>query len=392
MDDKFIDVRANLLAFLLEAASAHHSTDLWIDAFCIDQDSPLERNHQVRQMGAIYANAQQVMVWLGTDGRKASILSGLSNTEARRSREYEDMKYLSQNSYWKRAWITQEISLARSVLLMGKGAGINSQHLQYSARSRLARQCGMRQREPQKENLLALLHEYRSQKCYNRRDIVYSLLSLCQDGQRVIVDYTTSVTDVVRSVMMACKGHLCICSGSIIATALHQPAIIDDQFPGILVYHVKYNRYSGGLDSRLCPDCGWNIYPDPLPPGHYVCLRRLCPGMLFHVHWYDIEGSRARLCVLNRRSRTKFMSTKARVSNFATKSSALHSKLDTCSLRLPISFLFDLGPGVWNSSYPSELYKHLKHEKGFMRLYRASEENPPGPMVWVVDRPALASH
>jgi len=37
----------------------------WIDALCIDQNNTKEKNHQVKQMGKIYANAYRVVSWLG---------------------------------------------------------------------------------------------------------------------------------------------------------------------------------------------------------------------------------------------------------------------------------------------------------------------------------------
>ncbi|KAF2452112.1 hypothetical protein P171DRAFT_321969, partial [Karstenula rhodostoma CBS 690.94] len=40
---------------------------LWIDAFCIDQSNIRELNHQVAQMRDIYAAADSVIVWLGSD-------------------------------------------------------------------------------------------------------------------------------------------------------------------------------------------------------------------------------------------------------------------------------------------------------------------------------------
>jgi SpoVK/Ycf46/Vps4 family AAA+-type ATPase len=39
---------------------------LWIDAICIDQDSLIERNHQVSLMGEIYKAANHVFIWLGS--------------------------------------------------------------------------------------------------------------------------------------------------------------------------------------------------------------------------------------------------------------------------------------------------------------------------------------
>jgi hypothetical protein len=35
----------------------------WVDAVCIDQTSMPERNHQVRRMGKIYAQATDIIAW-----------------------------------------------------------------------------------------------------------------------------------------------------------------------------------------------------------------------------------------------------------------------------------------------------------------------------------------
>jgi hypothetical protein len=38
---------------------------LWIDAICIDQKNPKERNEQVPRMDRIYGHAESVCIWLG---------------------------------------------------------------------------------------------------------------------------------------------------------------------------------------------------------------------------------------------------------------------------------------------------------------------------------------
>ena len=38
---------------------------LWVDALCINQDDDEERSQQVQQMGAIYSQAERVLIWLG---------------------------------------------------------------------------------------------------------------------------------------------------------------------------------------------------------------------------------------------------------------------------------------------------------------------------------------
>jgi hypothetical protein len=62
-------VRQNLWDFLDRARHDHrlNTEQLWIDALCIDQENVAERQHQVRQMGDIYANAEVVVSWLGIE-------------------------------------------------------------------------------------------------------------------------------------------------------------------------------------------------------------------------------------------------------------------------------------------------------------------------------------
>ena len=38
---------------------------LWVDALCIDQSHNTERGQQVSQMGRVYSNAKDVLMWLG---------------------------------------------------------------------------------------------------------------------------------------------------------------------------------------------------------------------------------------------------------------------------------------------------------------------------------------
>jgi len=56
---------------------------MWIDAICINQNDISERNNQVRQMGAIYSQASQVVVWLGEEtgdsGRAIAFLEKIGN-------------------------------------------------------------------------------------------------------------------------------------------------------------------------------------------------------------------------------------------------------------------------------------------------------------------------
>jgi hypothetical protein len=108
---------------------------LCIDAICINQDSTREKNFQVRQMGTIYLQAKNVLIWLG---RPPPHLCGWEkqhaeriafNTISRLSRlspdpsswdpedklevaELDGLLNICRLEYWTRIWIIQEVGLA----------------------------------------------------------------------------------------------------------------------------------------------------------------------------------------------------------------------------------------------------------------------------------------
>ena len=59
-------VTENLAAALQQLSQPRSGVQLiWIDAICINQQDPQERNHQVSKMRAIYDQVECVMIWLG---------------------------------------------------------------------------------------------------------------------------------------------------------------------------------------------------------------------------------------------------------------------------------------------------------------------------------------
>jgi hypothetical protein len=103
----------------------------WIDALCINQDDMLERNHQVSMMKSIYTNADRVITWLGR-GDEVSHAASWACSEAFRmwSSEVQPFKDhhryealikssmpLFKNKYWTRAWIVQEVMVAREIIV-----------------------------------------------------------------------------------------------------------------------------------------------------------------------------------------------------------------------------------------------------------------------------------
>jgi hypothetical protein len=56
IDGTWVSVRQNVWNFLQQTRRGRTWRFIWIDALCIDQDNPDERNHQVKMMRAIYSS------------------------------------------------------------------------------------------------------------------------------------------------------------------------------------------------------------------------------------------------------------------------------------------------------------------------------------------------
>lgn len=142
-----VEVRANLANILVHISPA--TPFLWIDALCINQDDVIERNHQVMQMGSIYKQAREVIVWIGDKADQgvenhADILipdigfdfvkklaglqkdlmcksSGadvtIENDGLLLGAELVSLDRLCRRPYWNRLWIVQEVLLAKDLVI-----------------------------------------------------------------------------------------------------------------------------------------------------------------------------------------------------------------------------------------------------------------------------------
>ncbi|KAH6882544.1 heterokaryon incompatibility protein-domain-containing protein [Alternaria rosae] len=247
IDGKDFAIRQNLFDFLTAARENHASSTpatlgpYWIDALCIDQSNVLERNHQVRQMGTIYTNALRVYVWLGMmiwDRRTLVPVLKKAKATENEWRTFTDNKdvliqRVLDNDYWTRAWIVQEVALARQVTLwLGAASiGLSSmvQGLDYicyadkEIQSRLIFRLG---RSWQKEfyknkSLVHLLDYFRDQQCSDVRDRIFSLLSLVTgDGRDLKVNYHVSRAELAAEVLRQCQGSLCFCTALLVVQTL----------------------------------------------------------------------------------------------------------------------------------------------------------------------------
>ena len=123
-------------------------TLLWVDAICINQDDLIERNHQVGLMGHIYSKATIVLTWVGTPDEDAwtaikliyrlKPIVELWQSEGKKTvyshdsddlfettgvskvtpKEWEALISFYLRQYFSRAWIVQEIALAKGALLI----------------------------------------------------------------------------------------------------------------------------------------------------------------------------------------------------------------------------------------------------------------------------------
>jgi hypothetical protein len=66
-DDRIIKVTVNLADALKHIRDRYRSRLVWADAVCINQYDGTEKGHQVKRMGSVYENAEEVLVWLGKD-------------------------------------------------------------------------------------------------------------------------------------------------------------------------------------------------------------------------------------------------------------------------------------------------------------------------------------
>ena len=244
----------------LEAALRHlrypkktgKSRTLWADAICINQYDVAERNHQVRQMGAVYSRAQTVLVWLGEASSNSDLgmafmkelcdclaEQGIIHTDSQNVRlhSYLDAnlaleKYLGteydrhwqaaarilRRPWWGRAWVIQELACSTRALfycgtwtmewrhleliiwLLSHGGGFFEKMSEVLLGEDTARLFQLAWNRYYFRRWIHtgfhLLHQLSSyQSCEDPRDKVYAMLALtdAETKANIQVDYSQSV-------------------------------------------------------------------------------------------------------------------------------------------------------------------------------------------------------
>jgi hypothetical protein len=340
-----VRVQYNLYHFLEIAHKKYNNELLWIDALCIDQSNSQEQNHQVSQMGNIYSRAKQVIAWLGP----WSSVSGpnpLESLQPGRSASWNYWNILryktwrgsadasqffdAADTYWSRAWITQELALARHVLLMIDQVDLDLSLVEEDAlvftlgnqyrrpnpgypeptESSIYRIWQLatdkkwreiRNSPPNPRNLLvhdrllfSLLTRFRGKQSHYGRDRIYSLRGLCSEEHILDVDYKLSSKQLLNHVVAISHKPLCFCSASALVEALETGAN-ERRLSSFLVIKLA-NRFDRASNSSLkCSACGASgaYKPSFMDPKKdfdaLLCLGEICTGWKGHLglHYGD---------------------------------------------------------------------------------------------------------
>lgn len=203
---------------------------VWVDVICVNQDNIPERNRSVSLIWKIYTKARRVIVWIGeTEPGKANCprrwpnaqdpedtrpvlcakprLAALEhdNVKVKLNELLSDMNFGSatQSSgevWWKRLWVVQEFSCARTepTVYIGPHAiswQFFSELMHTQTHDRLSLFQSLRSQEDQ--TLLRLIFMAKTFHCSDPKDRIYALLGLTRDGPSPIVpDYSKSVRQV----------------------------------------------------------------------------------------------------------------------------------------------------------------------------------------------------
>ncbi|KAF2160780.1 hypothetical protein M409DRAFT_28663 [Zasmidium cellare ATCC 36951] len=212
---------APMLASLYESGFRN----VWIDALCINQLDVSERSNQVARMRQIYSNASQVVVFLGSGSPNTDALFDFLNHGSIKglrmsSAELSGLLEVVSNPYWQRAWIIQEVAVARSVVLICGAKRTSWDRLVHSmARwdvSEWARPISSGSDFPGREirmidnfrterhgSLIEVLQKTRSSKASNALDVIYAKLGLANDASTLVsrVTYSIDASTLFKSIV-----------------------------------------------------------------------------------------------------------------------------------------------------------------------------------------------
>ncbi|KAJ9636376.1 hypothetical protein H2201_003542 [Coniosporium apollinis] len=233
--EDMLKITQNLSEALRRLRHRHEPRTLWIDAVCINQAENTERNHQVRQMRDIYANASKVLVWLGeSDEDTDQAMEFLQDSEENRNQREKPLVGLEKiynRHWWLRMWVVQEVFVAKTepLVICGdkcapweavrvvlielsadqifvKKTNVLTDPMSMAFFTSLPYQRRSKQRSVEKElSLEYLLLGTCNREASDPRDHVYALLGLVSDhrDERLEPDYTKPAALAYQNAMVS---------------------------------------------------------------------------------------------------------------------------------------------------------------------------------------------
>ncbi|KAH7407038.1 heterokaryon incompatibility protein-domain-containing protein [Phaeosphaeria sp. MPI-PUGE-AT-0046c] len=218
-----IMITRNLDEALRYIRQPSQSRKLWIDALCIDQDAPYEKNHQVRQMYQTFASASRVIIWLGgADGNSEYALTHLDSLRSAPRQNLARIATIFQRPWSTRIWTLQEALAANteSIVVCGKTT-VPWQSVLQALKDLLHRsenypkislhrlrsfmEVHTLHKTQQRLTLDKLILASSDREATDPRDYVYALLGLVNDDmfEGTDPDYTQSVTRTFQRAMFS---------------------------------------------------------------------------------------------------------------------------------------------------------------------------------------------
>ena len=268
VDGKRLFVTANLESALrnlrcLTPDMARSQLPLWIDAMCIDQQNPEERDQQVRRMRAIYQRAVRVVIWLGnyyepsdyepsdwvrSTIERRGIMGQNQGTSELVSRAWELAALLAMNPstvspevydcllntdnwfqlarifqrpWFERLWVIQELAVSEKAVALCGRFEVEWKYIEKAAAwivrpesaqimfvehilplmgaHRVIQVSLQSMADVDTQNILTVLYSTQAAKCSDPRDRLYAILGVVEDTADVDIDYSIPVHEVYRN-------------------------------------------------------------------------------------------------------------------------------------------------------------------------------------------------
>lgn len=214
----------------------------WADQISMDQQNIAERDHQVGLMGETYSDAERVFAYLGDkpngsgSDEEGCLLDTWWPLGCKGRLNVLSTLDIFTRPYWTRLWIVQELRLAQEVIFWCGGLAITRSMLhddylrvflsqkQVLSVVENSASTGAAELEEHaralfehgiwtirlllcdhagdvEKDLQAVLLDYRRTKCADPRDKIFGGQALVKPAQRVAVDYSKSLEELVREVL-----------------------------------------------------------------------------------------------------------------------------------------------------------------------------------------------